>query len=107
MSTQLLQQSSYTVCLSAEERDSLLGLLRRKLGEARVEAHRTHTPAFRDLVFGEEAVIRSLLQKVERLGEAEANAAPSNAAGVDDESPGPHTIYVDEEGRFQMAKDEA
>jgi len=36
------------------------------LGEARVEVHRTHhTPAYRDQVKAEEAMLRALLEKME------------------------------------------
>lgn len=106
MSAQVLQQSSYTLSLSAAERDSLVDFLRQKLGEARVEAHRTHTPAFRDLVFAQEALIRVLLEKLERLGGDEACASALNSGAVDDESSAPNVVYVDEDGRFQMATDE-
>ena len=42
-------------------------LLERALGETRVEVHRTHTPGFRDQVLHQEAVIRRLLEKLQRL----------------------------------------
>jgi hypothetical protein len=67
MATQVLQEPTHTLILSTEERDSLLGLLRQALGETRVEVHRTHTPAFRERVIGQEVLIRTLIEKLERL----------------------------------------
>jgi len=67
MSTKVLQQSRHALTPSGDERDSLLGLLRQTLGEARVEVRRTHTPAFRDSVHGHEAVIRTLIEKGDLL----------------------------------------
>ena len=52
--------------LDAEERTELVTLLERELGETRVEAHRTHTPDFREQVLRQEAVIRRLLDKLQR-----------------------------------------
>jgi hypothetical protein len=67
MPAQVLQQSNYTVTLSDQERDGLLALLRQAFAEARVEAHRTHTPDFRDQVLGQQALIRALIEKLERV----------------------------------------
>ncbi len=50
-----------------EERAELMTLLERALAETRVEAHRTHTPGFRDQVLHQEAVVRRLLDKLRRL----------------------------------------
>jgi hypothetical protein len=86
MSAQVLQRSTYTLTLSDRERDSLLGLLRRAFGEARVEAHRTHTPDFRDLVLGEQAVIRGLIEKLEGIGPDRVGASPAVPAGIGEEA---------------------
>jgi hypothetical protein len=64
---QMSDKSDSTVCnleIDAEERAELLTLLERELSEARVEAHRTHTPNFRENVLHQEAVLRRLLQKL-------------------------------------------
>lgn len=106
MSVQVLQQSSYTLTLSGEERDVLLGLLRPTLGEARVEVHRTHTPAFRDAVLGHEAGIRALIEKLERLCPDRAAVSTRTSTGIEEVSPMPDAVYIDEEGRFQMAAEE-
>jgi len=106
MSAQVLQQSSHTLNLSGEERDSLLGLLRQALGEARVEVHRTHTPAFRDSVLAQEAVIRALIEKLERLRPDQTEVSPRIPAGIEEGSPVPDVVYIDEQGRFQMATED-
>jgi hypothetical protein len=106
MSREALLQSSYTCTLSGEERENLLRLLRERLGEARVEAHRTHTPAFRELVFGEEAVTRSLIEKLEQAHPDLGNVTPKMPAGIEEGWPVPDVIYIDEEGRFQMPTEE-
>ena len=67
MPPETTQTPAYSLTLSGEERDILLGLLRQALGETRVEAHRTHTPGFREQVLGQEADIRTLIEKIERL----------------------------------------
>ena len=67
MSTEATKPSEDHLTIDAEERAELVTLLERALGETRVEAHRTHTPDFREGVLHEEAVIRRLLDKLERL----------------------------------------
>jgi hypothetical protein len=57
-----------TLPLTEEERAGLLDLLQQALGEARVEVHRTHTPAFRDQVLRQEALIRGVIERLGRLG---------------------------------------
>jgi hypothetical protein len=52
------------LAIDAEERAALLTLLERELSETRVEAHRTHTPDFREGVMHQEAVLRRLLGKL-------------------------------------------
>jgi hypothetical protein len=55
------------VTLSAEEHDLLLRLLQTALGDTRVEVHHTHySPSFREGVKHEEALIRSLLEKIKQ-----------------------------------------
>jgi hypothetical protein len=52
-----------TVTLTEEERAELLRLLKHTLGETRAEAHHTHTPAFRDGVLRQEALLTELIAK--------------------------------------------
>ena len=52
--------------IDAEERAELVTLRERALGETRVEAQRTHTPGFREQVLRQEAVVRRLLDKLQR-----------------------------------------
>jgi hypothetical protein len=54
--------------LSETERSELARLLRRELGETRVEAHHTHTPDYREKVLKNEELLRGLLNKVEEAG---------------------------------------
>lgn len=102
MSAHVAQQSRYSLILSDAERDGLLALLRQAFGEARVEAHRTHTPDFRDLVIGQQAVIRALVEKLERLV-PESMRAPAPAFGIEAEGPLVEELAIDGVGRFQMA----
>jgi hypothetical protein len=102
LSAKVLQQSSYTLTLSSEERDALLSLLRQALGEARVEAHRTHTPAFRDLVLDQQAVIRILIEKLEGQQPDQTEVSPRISVGIEERSAMIDELYVDEQGRFQM-----
>jgi hypothetical protein len=55
------------LAIDAEERAELVTLLERELVETRVEAHRTHTPDFRERVLHQEAVLRRLLEKLNGL----------------------------------------
>ena len=57
--------AEFNLMINDQERAELLRVLKTSLGETRVEVHRTHTPGFREDVQQEEAVIRSLLQKIE------------------------------------------
>jgi len=51
---------------TTEELALLHRLVESALGEARVEVHRTHhTPAYREQVKAEEAMLRGLLEKME------------------------------------------
>ena len=51
--------------LTAEEKDLLVRLLKKELGETRVEVHRTHfSPEYREQVKEEEALLRGLLGKL-------------------------------------------
>ena len=103
MSAQVVQQSSYMLTLSDQERDALLGLLKQAFAEARVEAHRTHTPDFRDQVLGQQAVIRGLLERVERLSPEPMGVSAAIPAGIEVDAPVSDELYIDDEGRFQMA----
>jgi len=51
------------VDFTAEEREYLVRLLEARLGETRVEVHRTHTPDYREQVKHEEELVRNLLAK--------------------------------------------
>ena len=54
------------VSFTAEELALLHRMVESALGDARVEVHRTHhTPAYRDQVKAEEAMLRGLLEKLE------------------------------------------
>ena len=54
-----------SILLTTEERQYLLNMVQNALGESRVEAHRTHTPQFRERVLAEETLLRQLLTKLE------------------------------------------
>ena len=59
-----------TFMFSEEERVEMVRLLEQILGETRVEIHRTHyNPNYRDRVIGQEALLRGLLVKLQRVGE--------------------------------------
>ncbi len=67
MSAETTKSIEDQLIIDAEKRAELVTLLERALGETRVEVHRTHTPGFRDQVLHQEAVIRRLLEKLQRL----------------------------------------
>jgi hypothetical protein len=100
MPAEVIQQADYTLTLSGQERDCLLGLLRQALGEARVEAHRTHTPDFRDLVLGQEALLRALIERLVGLRPERAGPAPTAPAGTEEGAAVSDVLYLDEQGRF-------
>jgi hypothetical protein len=54
------------ITLTSDERQYLARVLEHALGESRVEAHRTHTPDFRERVLEEEKLLRGLLSKLEK-----------------------------------------
>jgi hypothetical protein len=55
------------VSFTAEELALLHRMVESALGDTRVEVHRTHhTPAYREQVKAEEAMLRGLLEKLER-----------------------------------------
>ena len=53
------------ITLTSDERQYLFRLVENAIGESRVEAHRTHTPEFRERVLEEQKLLRSLLSKLE------------------------------------------
>jgi hypothetical protein len=106
MSAQVIPQPTHTLALTTEEKDSLLRLLRKTLGEARVEAHRTHTPAFREGVLGEEVLIRNLIAKLEKVAVRDGGAAPATYTGIEEGPPVHVDLYIDKQGRFQMPAEE-
>jgi hypothetical protein len=106
MSAEVLQLSSHTLTLSGEERDTLLDLLRRALGDTRVEVHRTHTPAFRDLVLGQERVIRAVIERLEQLGSDQTGVSPGIPSGIEEGSAVTDELFIGEQGRFQMTADD-
>jgi len=56
----------FQLVLNDGEKQYLERLLKSALGETRVEAHRTHTPAYRQQVLEEEELVRQLLAKVQQ-----------------------------------------
>lgn len=56
--------TDFTVTLTEEERAELLALVHHTLGETRVEAHHTHTPAFREGVLNKEVLLKELIKKL-------------------------------------------
>ena len=59
--------SEFTLTLTTEERDELLRLVEQAFGDTRVEAHRTHTPGYREQVLHEETVLKGLIEKLRQL----------------------------------------
>ncbi len=57
------------IVLTTNERDLIVRLLDRELGDTRSEVHRTHQPAMREDVLREESLLRELLAKL-RAGAA-------------------------------------
>jgi hypothetical protein len=63
--------SDMQVQLTIQERNLLIRILNRELGDTRVELHRTHfSPEFRGEVKEEEAMLRQLLGKLKRVDAA-------------------------------------
>jgi hypothetical protein len=58
--------AEFQLTLNEREKQYLEALLKSALGETRVEAHRTHTPDYRQQVLGEEELVRQLLAKVQK-----------------------------------------
>jgi hypothetical protein len=56
----------FQLLLNDREKQYLEGLLKSALGDTRVEAHRTHTPDYRQQVLSEEDLVRQLLAKVQQ-----------------------------------------
>jgi hypothetical protein len=60
--------TEYTLQLTEEERNELLFLVDQALRDVHAERRRTEAPAYQERVRREESVIRSLAEKVHRLG---------------------------------------
>jgi hypothetical protein len=106
MPAEILQQSNLTLTLSDKERDALLSMLRQALGETRVEVHHTHTPDYRELVLDQEALIRSLIAKLERLQPVPPEVSLTIRTGSSGEAVVTDDVYLDDQGRFQMAAED-
>jgi len=65
--TTATEAATHSFTISEEERAELIRILDRALGESRVEAHRTHTPEFRDRVLREQSLLRGLLERFSHL----------------------------------------
>ena len=57
----------FTLALTDEERAELLSLLEESLVDTHAEKRRTEAPAYRERIQRQEAVIRSMTEKVRRL----------------------------------------
>ncbi len=58
--------AEHHVLLTQAEKEYLLRILQTAFGETRVEAHRTHSPNYRQTVLAEEELLRSLISKLEK-----------------------------------------
>lgn len=58
----------FTLLINEEERAELLHLLEESLVETHAERRRTEAPSYQAQVVHQEALIRSLVEKVRRLG---------------------------------------
>lgn len=67
MADEAAQPSIPTLTLTKEERDSLLNLLKKELGETRVEFHHTQNIDYRKQVRHQEDLFRGLIDKLDRL----------------------------------------
>jgi hypothetical protein len=106
MSSQVLHRSSCTVTLSGEERDGLLELLRQARGDGRVEADRTHASGYRDVVLDQQTLVLGLIEKLERPGPDPASPTPVAPTASGEAPPIIDELYIDAEGRFQIASDD-
>lgn len=61
-----LTTAEIPLTLTRDERAYLERVLQNALGDTRVEAHRTHSPQFRERVLNEEELVRGLLSKLEK-----------------------------------------
>jgi hypothetical protein len=62
---------THSITISEEERLELVRILEQELRESRVEAHRTHTPEYRERVLDEQAMLRDLLDRFLHLRASE------------------------------------
>ena len=60
--------SKYTLGITEEERAELLRLLEGSLVETHAEKRRTESPSYQDQVGREESLLRTLTEKVRKLG---------------------------------------
>jgi hypothetical protein len=55
--------------LSSEDRELLVRIVEKTVGDLRVEVRRTREPAFHDRLVGEEDRLKALLERLRALGE--------------------------------------
>jgi hypothetical protein len=60
--------AEFSLPLTDAEKEYLVSLLESALGDTRMEVHHTRTPAFRDRVVQEEALVRGLLERLRQTG---------------------------------------
>src|SRR5262245_54417846 len=106
MPVEILQQLNLTLTLSEKERDTLLSMLRQALGETRMEVHHTHTPDYRELVLDQEALIRGLIAKLETVQPVSPEVSLTIRTGSSGEAVVTDDLYLDDQGRFQMAAED-
>jgi hypothetical protein len=66
MATANTESPRFTLTLTEEERAQLLSLLERARRDTHVEARRTESPDYQEQVHHQEAVLRSLIDKLRR-----------------------------------------
>jgi hypothetical protein len=63
----MIAATEYTLTLSQEELEELLGILERELSDLHAECRRAEAPAYHERLRAEESVLRSLAAKVRLL----------------------------------------
>ena len=66
MATTQTESTRFTLSLDEEERAQLLSLLERTRRDTHIEARRTETPDYKELVHHQEAVLQGLIDKLRR-----------------------------------------